>query len=406
MTKLVLKLDGIAAEFAINMYIPRSIEPKINNWLFKKKIIIIYGARQTGKSTLVKRIMANYQSESKYFNGDEQATKKLFENAADLSTLKNIIGRSKLVIIDEAQKIENIGLKLKILVDNFPKQQIIATGSSSFDLASKISEPLTGRTVQFMLYPLSIAELAGIWDPLELKLQLENLMIYGFYPAIVTAPSLEEKTILLKQLVSDYLYKDILSFDRVRKSEIIKKFTEAVSLQTGNEVSYNELANLLQINKQTVMSYLDILEQGFILFRLTSFSRNLRSEIDKSRKIYLFDTGVRNVLINNLNPLSLRTDTGALWENFVVSEFKKRQFWQANTNPLYFWRTYQQQEIDLLEDKAGKLSAYEIRWQKTKRKPPKVWEENYPESTWQSITKDNFLEIFTGKSTKRRGRFA
>lgn len=376
------------------MYIPRSIEPKVKDWLFKGKIIVIYGARQTGKSTLVKKILSQYSSQSKYFNADEAGTKKLFQEAQDSLTLQNIVGKSRLLVIDEAQKIADVGTKLKILVDNFPGQQIIVTGSSSFDLAGKISEPLTGRTVQFMLYPLSAAELLNIWGLEKLKLQLENLLVYGSYPAVITASSLEEKTILLKQLVSDYLYRDILSFDRVRKSEMIKKFTEALALQTGNEASYNELANLLQIGKQTVMSYLDVLEQGFVLFRLTSFSRNLRSEINKSRKIYLLDTGVRNVLINNLNPLSLRTDTGALWENFIVSEFKKKQFWQASTNPLYFWRTYQQQEIDLIEDKEGKLLAYEIKWQKRKKKAPKTWRENYPNSQWQIITKDNFWNFF------------
>ena len=281
------------------------------------------------------------------------------------------------------------------MVDNYKTgKQIIATGSSSFDLANKIAEPLTGRNIQFWLYPLSLKEISGIWDRQEINSQLENLLIYGTYPAVVAASSIEEKTILLKQLVADYLYKDVLSFDRVRKSENIKRFTEAISLQTGSEVSYNELANLLQIGKQTAMSYLDILEQGFILFRLTSFSRNLRQEINRSRKIYFLDTGVRNVLINNLNPLSLRNDIGALWENFVISEFKKNQYWQATTAPLYFWRTYQQQEIDLITENAGKLSAIEIKWKSKRESPPKTWRESYPDSVWKSITKDNYLNSF------------
>lgn len=374
------------------MYIPRTIETKIKEWLFKGKIIIIYGARQTGKSTIVKKILEEYPGKNKYLNGDETATKKLFDQAGDASVLANIIGKQKIVVIDEAQKIENIGLKLKILIDNFPDQQIIATGSSSFDLANKIAEPLTGRSVQFWLYPLSLKEISGIWEQQEIDSQLENLLIYGTYPAVVSASSIEEKTVILKQLVSDYLYKDVLSFDRVRKSETIKRFTEAISLQTGNEVSYNELANLLQIGKQTAMSYLDILEQGFILFRLTSFSRNLRQEVNRSRKIYFFDTGVRNVLINNLNPLSLRNDIGGLWENFIVSEYKKNQYWAATTEPLYFWRTYQQQEIDLVMESKGKLSAIEIKWKKKRDLPPKTWTEAYPGSTWESVTKDNYLD--------------
>lgn len=380
------------------MYIPRSIEPKIREWLFKRKIIVIYGARQTGKSTIVKRILSDYPGTHTYFNGDETATRRMFGEAGDATTLGKIVGGEKIVVIDEAQKIENIGLKLKILVDAFPEQQIIATGSSSFDLANKIAEPLTGRTVQFTLYPLSLTELSRIWDPGELSLQLPQLLVYGSYPSVVTASSLEEKTVILKQLVSDYLYKDVLSFDRVKKSEVLRKFTEAVSLQTGNEVSYNELSNLLQIGKQTVVSYLDILEQGFIVYRLTSFSRNLRQEINRSRKVYLLDTGIRNVLINNLNPLSLRTDVGALWENYVASEFKKQQFWAANSAPLYFWRTYAREEVDLVKDEGGTLHAYEIKWQKPKLRPPKNWLAAYPTSQWRSITRNNFLDVFIRSS--------
>ncbi len=383
------------------MYIPRSIEPKIKEWLFKGKIIVIYGARQTGKSTVVKRVLADVSSDVKFLNGDETGTKRLFAGAGDASTLGRIVGNHKIVVIDEAQRIENIGLKLKILIDAFPNRQIIATGSSSFDLANKIAEPLTGRTVQFTLYPLSLVELSRVWDETELHVQLPNLLIYGSYPAVVIASSLEEKTVLLKQLASDYLYKDVLSFDRVKKSEVLQKLAEAIALQTGNEVSYNELSNMLQIGKQTVVSYLDILEQGFIVYRLTSFARNLRQEINRSRKVYLLDTGIRNVLINNLNPLSLRTDVGALWENYVASEFKKQQFWAARTAPLYFWRTYAREEVDLVKDEGGTLYAYEIKWKKRKLRPPKNWLAAYPTSEWQSITKDNFLEVFVKKEQVR-----
>lgn len=375
------------------MYIPRTIEPNIRHWLFKGKIIVIYGARQTGKSTVVRRVLSHVSADTKYLNGDEAGTKRLFASAEDASTLGAIVGNHNIVVIDEAQRIENIGLKLKILIDSFPDRQIIATGSSSFDLANKIAEPLTGRTVQFTLYPLSLVELSGIWDTNELRVQLEHVLIYGSYPAVVTASSLEEKTVLLKQLASDYLYKDVLRFDRVKKSEVLQRLTEAVALQTGNEVSYNELSTMLQIGKQTVIHYLDILEQGFILYRLTSYSRNLRQEINRSRKLYLMDNGIRNALINNLNPLSLRTDTGALWESFIVSEFKKQQYWAANTAPLYFWRTYSQEEIDLVKDEGGTLFAYEIKWQKPRQRPPKNWLTAYPTSRWRSITKDNFMDV-------------
>ena len=376
------------------MYIARSVEPKIKEWLFKGKIIVIYGARQTGKSTLVRKIMADYPG-SKYLNSEAGEIKRLFKKAEDPSTLIKIIGEDKkgIVVLDEAQKIEDIGIKLKLLIDTFPDRQIIATGSSSFDLANKINEPLTGRTVPFMLYPFSLSELKKAFGTEEIDLQLENLLIYGFYPAVVLAASLEEKLFLLKQLVLDYLYKDVLSFDRVQKSEVLKELTEAIALQTGGEVSFNELANLLQIGKQTVVSYLDILEQGYILFKLTSYSRNLRQEINRSRKIYPYDTGVRNALINNLNPISLRNDIGALWENFIVSEFKKQQYWAGNSSPLYFWRTYSQEEVDLIKDEGGVLHGFEIKWQKNKKHAPKNWLKAYPNSTWQNITKDNYLEI-------------
>lgn len=379
------------------MYISRTIEPEIRKWLFRGKIIVIYGARQTGKSTLVKKILQDYPNDSRYLNGDENHTKKLFEAAVDAVTLKEIVGKEKIVVIDEAQKIENIGLKLKILIDNFSDKQIIATGSSSFDLANKISEPLTGRNIQFWLHPFSLKELSQMWDKTEIKMRLANLLIYGTYPPVINASSLAEKELILKQIVNDYLYKDVLSLSKIRKREALKNFTEAISLQIGHEVSYNELANLLQISKETAMSYLDIMEQGFTLFRLTSFSRNLRSEINRSRKIYFYDTGVRNALINNLNPLSLRNDLGGLWENFIISEIKKNQYWAANISPLYFWRTYQQEEIDLVKDEGGKLFAYEIKWQKPKKRPPKNWLKAYPNSEWKSITKDNFLNFFLEK---------
>lgn len=375
------------------MYISRSIEPEIKKWMFQGKILIVYGARQTGKSTLVNKILENYEGQSRYFSGDEKGTKRLFEEAEDAVTLKEIVGNEKIIVIDEAQQIDNIGLKLKILIDHYPKIQIIATGSSSFDLANKVSEPLTGRNIQFWLYPLSLRELSSVWSPLEMKTRLESLLIYGMYPAVITAPTLEKKNLILKQLVNDYLYKDMLSLTKIRKRDVLRKFTEAVSLQTGSEASYNELANFLEISKETVMSYLDILEQGFTLFRLPSFSRNLRQEINRSRKIYFTDTGVRNALINNVNPLSIRNDIGALWENLIISEYKKNQYWLANTSPLYFWRTYSQEEIDLVKDEGGKLFAYEIKWQKSKKRPPKNWLASYPTSQWQSITKDNFLDV-------------
>lgn len=376
-----------------NTYIPRSIEKEIEKWLFKGKVMIIYGARQTGKSTLVKRIIDKHPNDSKYFNGDETDTKDIFERFGDHTTLKEIIGDHRLIVIDEAQKINDIGLKLKILVDYFPQQQIIVTGSSSFELANRAAEPLTGRNMSFWLYPFSLKELSQIWDKQEIKRKLESLLIYGMYPAVVKASSLEQKEALIKQIVSDYLYKDVLALARVHKSELLRKLTEALSWQVGNEVSYSELARLLETTKETVMAYLDILEQGLIFYRLYSYRKNLRQELNRSQKVFFYDSGVRNALINSFSGILLRNDRGAIWENFVMGEIKKRQFDILNIHPLRFWRTYDQQEIDLVESYDGKIFATEIKWQKIRRNPPKAWTDAYKNSSWTSITKDNFLEI-------------
>lgn len=387
----------MVSDLGINTYIPRSIEEDIKKWLFKGKIIIIYGARQTGKSTLVKRILDQFPNESKYFNGDEIDTKDLFEKYGDHATLKDVVGNYRLVVIDEAQKIKDIGLKLKILVDNFPEQQIIVTGSSSFELANRAAESLTGRNISLYLYPLSLKELSRIWDRRELNLRLESLLIYGTYPAVIKAPSFEEKEAVIRQIVSDYLYKDILALANIRKSELLRKLTEALSWQVSDEVSYSELARLLETTKETMMSYLEILEQGLVLYRLTTYGRNLRQELNRSQKVYFHDNGIRNVLINSFNGILLRSDRGAVWENFIMGEFKKRQYNILNTHPLHFWRTYDQQEIDLVEVVNGRLLATEIKWQKLKKSPPKAWTESYKDYSWNSINKDNYLDYLLEK---------
>jgi Predicted ATPase (AAA+ superfamily) len=376
-------------------YIPRAIEGIIKKHLFKGKVIIIYGARQTGKTTLVKKILADYSKfSSKYINCDEEDFRRLLTEANTSTQLKQIIGESKLIVFDEAQRVANIGLKLKLLVDNFPNQQIIATGSSSFELAQNIIEPLTGRNLQFWLHPFSIKELRNIFDKVEIKRMLETFLIYGCYPAVVNASSLEEKKILISSITQDYLFKDILKFRGIKAEETVRKLLQALALQLGNEVSLNELANLVGVSKETIVSYLEILEKAFIIFKLPPFSRNLRKEIGKLRKVYFYDLGIRNALINNQNPLSLRTDVGVLFENFVIAEKKKEENFVGNLKNLYFWRTYAKQEIDLVEEVGGKLYAYEIKWQKTKGKPPKAWQETYPTSSLQLVNHQNFLEIF------------
>lgn len=374
------------------MYIKRQIEPSIKKNLFKDDIVIIYGARQTGKTTLVKKIIKEQSILlPKYLNCDEGDIQKLFSEAETSVALKRIIGDSKLIIIDEAQRVRNIGLKLKLMVDNFPEQQIIATGSSSFDLSNEIKEPLTGRSREFWLYPLSLSEMFPSKDNLEFSRNLETILTYGSYPKVFESISNEEKKIQIEKIVSNYLYKDVLKFQSLKNAEIVRRLLEALALQIGNEVSYNEIARLLGVSKQTVENYVEILEKAFVIFKITPYSKNLRTAISKLRKIYFYDLGVRNALIDSLKPLSLRNDIGALWENFVVTEFKKQNDFIGNIKNLYFWRTYDGQEIDLLEEKEGKLVGYEIKWNRARKKAPKAWL-NYKNASWKVITKNNYYD--------------
>ena len=387
------------------MYIPRQVEPKIVENLFKGDVVIIYGARQVGKTTLVRKIIENQAGLStKYLNCDEGDIQKAFSEADTSVSLKRIVGDAKLVVLDEAQRIRNIGLKLKLLVDNFPGQQIVATGSSSFDLSNEIKEPLTGRSREFWLYPLTSSEMFPTGDNLEFLRNLETILIYGSYPKVFESVSGEDKKIQIGKIVSNYLYKDVLKFQSLKNAEIVRKLLEALALQIGNEVSYNELSGLLQISRQTVESYVEILEKAFVIFKIIPYSRNLRKEIGKLRKIYFYDLGVRNALVDSLKPLSLRNDTGALWENFVVAEFKKRNNFIASIKNLYFWRTYDGQEIDLVEESEGKLYGYEIKWNKARKNAPKAWRQNYKKASWKVITKDNYFmcNVFGCHNLNRR----
>lgn len=374
------------------MYIQRQIEPLVQKNLFKGDIVIIYGARQVGKTTLVENIVKNNLNlNPKYLNCDEGDIQRMLTEADTSSALKNIFGSSRLVVIDEAQRVRNIGLKLKLLVDNFPETQIIATGSSSFELSNEIKEPLTGRSREFWLYQLSAKEMFNSGDLLKFDRELENLLIYGSYPAVFFAHSYEERKIELGKIASNYLYKDILKFQNLKDSEIARKLLEALALQLGNEVSYNELGSLVGISKQTAENYIDLFEKAFILFKVTPYSRNLRKEISKLRKIYFYDLGIRNFIVDSLKPLTLRNDVGALWENFVVAEKKKESNFIGNTNKLYFWRTYDGQEVDLLVEKDGIMEAFEIKWSKDKFRIPKAFLDNYPEIKVDLINRENFF---------------
>ena len=369
------------------MIYPRLLESRIKSHLFKGKAVIIYGARRVGKTTLVKKIQSEYP-ESLYLNCDEPDVRLALTDKTSTELL-NYIGNKKLVIIDEAQRVKNIGLTLKLLVDNAPYLQVVATGSSSFDLSNKISEPLTGRAFEFHLGPFSIQEAGS--DPLERQRLLETRLIFGLYPEIVVNQNEKEET--LKTIYKNYLYKDALEYQGLKNPELIEKLLVALALQLGSEVSYTELATLLGVDQKTISSYVRLLEQAFVIFRLLPLSRNLRKEISKSRKIYFCDTGVRNAVINNFNPLSLRNDTGPLWENFVIAERLKRNEILGKHVNYYFWRTWDQKEVDYVEEEGGILSGWEIKWDGKNKKLPKAWVETYKNSTYQIINKNNYFEF-------------
>lgn len=375
------------------MYIERSLMPILKNHLFQGKIIVIYGARQVGKTTLVKKMLEESGETYKYLNCDEFDIQDLLSNANTSSQLREILGSQRLIILDEAQRIRNIGLKLKLLNDNYPDLQIIATGSSSFDLSNDIAEPLTGRNFEFWLHPLSAVELKQTTSQLEFNRHLENFLVYGMYPAVIQADSLDKKIEVLKHLAANYLYKDVLKFQNLKNAEIVRKLLQALALQIGNEVSYLELSRLIGVSQQIIAQYIDILEKVFVLFRLPPFSRNLRKEISRSRKIYFYDLGIRNAIINNLNPLAIRNDTGNLWENFCIAEKMKQQLGLAYQSNFYFWRTYDQQEIDFIEEKGGKLYASEMKWSDKKTRIPKAFQNSYPDAQWEIVNRQNYLQF-------------
>lgn len=367
----------------------RLIQESIDKSLFKGKIIIILGARQTGKTTILKEYIKKYSdTPNVYFNCDEPDIRDLLTNRTS-TELYSIIGSKKLIFIDEAQRIENIGITLKLLIDNYPDKQIIATGSSAFELSNKINEPLTGRKYEYCLFPFSIPEIEMQMGGIETNRLLEQFIIYGLYPDVVTKHD-EARTILLN-LTNGYMYKDIFQWQHIRKPELIDRLLKALALQIGSEVSYNELANLLGVRKETIASYLQLLEKTFVIFRIGCFSRNLRSELNKKQKFYFWDTGIRNAIIGNFSPLDLRTDTGHLWENFIIAERLKRNNYLQNQNKSYFWRTTQQQEIDYIEEADGNIFAFEVKWNTAKKYHfPKTFLNSYSGAKTDIITPENY----------------
>lgn len=375
------------------MLYKRTIQKIIEKNLFKQKIIVIYGARQVGKTTLLKNLNNKYShKKSLFINCDNFDAREQLYNTTS-TDLEKLFQNYEIIFIDEAQRVKNIGITLKLAIDSMPNKQLIVTGSSSFDLANRINEPLTGRKYEFHLYPLSVKEITQDLSIFEEKRLLTNWLSFGLYPDVINNQS--KAKFNLENLIQGTLYKDILEHQNIKHSELLHKLLQALAFQIGQEVSYNELAKLLKTNKATIERYIHLLEQSFIIYRLNPFSKNLRNELKKLRKIYFYDVGVRNALIGAYGPINLRNDIGALWENFLISErLKQGHIYFAYTRQ-YFWRTHQQQEIDYLEEKNLKLFAFEFKWnkKKTRKKAPKAFCDAYPNTPFKIITPNNYQEF-------------
>lgn len=371
--------------------IERTLAQNIIQIVGRKKAIIIIGARQVGKSTLL-RMMFGEQKDVMWLNGDDLDIQELFSNITS-TRLKTIIGNNRIVVVDEAQRIPDIGLRLKLITDQMSDVQVIATGSSSFELSGKINESLTGRKREFQMFPLTFQEMVNNSSFLEEIRMLPHRMVYGYYPEVVSNPG--DEGAILKELSNSYLYKDILSLDNISKPDKLVRLLKALALQIGSQVSYNEVGGLVGLDSKTVEKYIDILEKSFIVFRLSSFSRNLRNELKASRKIYFWDMGIRNAVIGNFLQVENRQDTGSLWENFVIAERMKALSYQDSFAASWFWRTRQQKEIDYIEEKNGQIKAFEIKWnpKKADAKCPEAFLVAYPDAEYKVISQENIEEF-------------
>ena len=371
--------------------IKRTLEAVINPLLGSRKAIIIMGARQVGKSTLLTQILSD-NNDVMWLNGDDTDVQALFSQMTS-TRLRAILASTRILVVDEAQRIPNVGLSLKLITDQVPSVQVIATGSSSFELASKVNESLTGRKREFHMYPITFSEMVANTNLLDELRMLPHRMIFGYYPEVVCTPGNER--IVLKELTDSYLYRDILSLEGINKPDKLVKLLQALSYQIGSQVSYNEVGQLVGLDAKTVERYVHILEKSYIIFRLGSFSRNLRNELKSSRKIYFWDLGIRNAVIGNLTQVESRTDVGALWENYVIAERMKRLTYQASFANSWFWRTQQQKEIDYIEEEDGRLSAYEFKWNEHKAnvKCPISFTSAYPDASFKVITPQNVDEF-------------
>lgn len=381
------------------MKIHRLLLPQLEERVRSGQVAVVYGPRRVGKTTLVKEYLDSYQGKYLFLNADELASREALESQ-DVKKLGELVSGLDLLVVDEAQRVREIGLNLKIIVDAYPQLSVIATGSASFDLANKINEPLTGRKSTLTLFPISFEELVSELGAFEAKKQLERWIVWGGYPNSVVINSIQDREHFLSELVGSYLYKDVLELDDVKRADKIVDLLRLIAFQIGQEVSLAELASNVALNRETVVRYLDLLEKVFVIFRVGGFSRNLRKEVVKNHRYYFYDNGVRNSLIQNFNALNLRDDIGQLWENYLVSERMKANHYHNRLVNSYFWRTYDQKEIDLVEEAGGQLLGFEFKWKQGKLNSSTVKEftTTYPNASVRSITSEDFDSFLMPKS--------
>ena len=377
-------------------YIPHAQLGRLARWVAPNRVVVVYGPRRVGKTTLLRQYMRQHDPDALLVSGEDVDVREYLESQS-VARLRALVGRRTTLIVDEAQHVREVGLNLKLLVDHVQGLRIVASGSSSFDLARQTGEPLTGRKRTLLLLPLAQLELAGVETAPETRAQLEMRLIYGSYPEVVLTESIEDREIYLKELIASYLFRDVLQLEGVRHADKLLRLLQAVALQIGGEVSVAELGTRLGMSKNTVERYLDLLEKAYVIYGRLGFSRNLRKEIAKSRRYYFYDNGVRNALINNFNPVALRDDAGALWENYVMVERLKYNLYTGRQAESYFWRTYDRQEIDLVEERGGRLDGVEMKWTPRPRlRAPRAWREAYPASSFRVVDRENYLDFITG----------
>lgn len=371
------------------MELNRAYDDSLGKWLVPGKVLVLYGPRQSGKTTLVKKFLRSFNGKSLLATGEEADMAELLQSRS-VRRLTDFFSGIDLFVLDEAQMIPDVGLGLKMLVDCLPSLRVMATGSSSFELANRVGEPLVGRKHTLLLYPMSVWELTRQFGFAAVEKRLDEHLVYGSYPAVYTAGNLTERQSVLQELAESYLFRDIIAFESIRNSDKIRQLLRLIAYQIGKEVSLTELGTQLGLSRQTVERYLDLLQKSFILFRRGGFSRNLRSEITKTCRYYFWDNGILNAVNNQFQPLAFRADAGALWENWAVAERSKRNAYAGRRPNSYFWRTYTQQEVDLIEEGDGRLDAFEFKWGSKKPRAPKLWSSTYPKSSYRVVSREDF----------------